>query len=173
MASIEQHPPERRAKRGIIVACPGSCCCCCCCLHTLGGIIGAAIASRATAGKPPATAPDHAAELVRQQSSIKASGCYWQLLAALCGVIVLVFGVPGGPGSAFVAILCIAIFLPALQLLVCVAAGILIRLNWPRQFPDRGAALKRVGAITAAAFAGAVIGTGIMVLLGLVFGARS
>ncbi len=173
MAAIERHPPERRANHGIVVACPGSCCCCCCCLHTLGGIIGAANASTATAGKPSATASDRAAELARQQSSTKASGFYWQLLAALCGLIVLVLGVPGGPGSAIVALLGVAFFLPALQLLVSVAAGISIKLNWPRRFPDRDAAWKHVGAITAAAFVGAPLGTIIMVLLGLVFGALS
>ncbi len=36
------HPPERR-RRGTTLAAHGCCCCCCCCLHTLGGLVGAAV----------------------------------------------------------------------------------------------------------------------------------
>jgi hypothetical protein len=43
--TIECHPPERRRRVEARMCC-GSCCCCCCCLHTLGGIIGAAIAPK-------------------------------------------------------------------------------------------------------------------------------
>ena len=38
-------PPERDRQIGG-VASAGACCCCCCCLHSLGGVIGAAIAPR-------------------------------------------------------------------------------------------------------------------------------
>ena len=44
---IKQHLPERgeRKKSYLVVYSCGSCCsCCCCCLHTLGGVIGAAVA---------------------------------------------------------------------------------------------------------------------------------
>jgi hypothetical protein len=44
-ATIECHPPERR-RRTEIRMCHGSCCCCCCCLHTVGGIVGAAVAPK-------------------------------------------------------------------------------------------------------------------------------
>src|SRR5262245_37793029 len=41
---FEAHPPERKRRpQSVVVAC-GCCCCCCCCLHTLGGVIGAAVA---------------------------------------------------------------------------------------------------------------------------------
>jgi hypothetical protein len=40
---IECHPPERRRRTEVRI-CHGSCCCCCCCLHTIGGIVGAAVA---------------------------------------------------------------------------------------------------------------------------------
>lgn len=40
---LQAHPPERR-RRGVTLAAHGCCCCCCCCLHTLGGLIGAAVA---------------------------------------------------------------------------------------------------------------------------------
>ncbi len=43
--SFVAHPPERRHRRPIAPALAGGCCCCCCCcLHTLGSIIGAAVA---------------------------------------------------------------------------------------------------------------------------------
>ncbi len=47
------HPPERGPRRSSVPAQAGPCCCscCCCCLHTLGGLIGAAVASN-LAGPP-------------------------------------------------------------------------------------------------------------------------
>src|SRR5687768_17608892 len=39
---VESHPPERRRRTEILMC--GCCCCCCCCLHTVGGLIGSAIA---------------------------------------------------------------------------------------------------------------------------------
>ena len=41
---LQAHPPERR-RRGVTLAAHGCCCCCCCCLHSLGGLIGGAVAS--------------------------------------------------------------------------------------------------------------------------------
>lgn len=39
------HPPERRQRRARVPAQAGHCCsCCCCCLHSLGALIGAAVA---------------------------------------------------------------------------------------------------------------------------------
>lgn len=39
---FESHPPERRRRTETLMC--GCCCCCCCCLHTVGGIIGSAVA---------------------------------------------------------------------------------------------------------------------------------
>jgi hypothetical protein len=49
------HPPERRQGRSSVPAQagPGCCCCCCCCLHTLGAIIGAAVAPNLGGGPKP------------------------------------------------------------------------------------------------------------------------
>lgn len=41
--NLRKHPPERR-RRGVILAAHGCCCCCCCCLHSLGSLIGSAVA---------------------------------------------------------------------------------------------------------------------------------
>jgi hypothetical protein len=43
---IECHPPERRRRAEIRMCCGCTSSCCCCCLHTVGGIIGAAIAPK-------------------------------------------------------------------------------------------------------------------------------
>jgi hypothetical protein len=43
--NFESHLPERRRRAGTTLYGPGCCCTCCCCLHTVGGLIGAAIAS--------------------------------------------------------------------------------------------------------------------------------
>lgn len=44
--NVAAHPPERRRIRSIAPAQAGQCCCCCCCccLHTIGSLIGAAVA---------------------------------------------------------------------------------------------------------------------------------
>ena len=42
--TIVKHEPERRRKALTTLNCGCSCCCCCCCLHTIGSIVGAAIA---------------------------------------------------------------------------------------------------------------------------------
>lgn len=41
---VEAHPPERGVRPNQPVILYSCCCCCCCCLHTLGGVIGAAVA---------------------------------------------------------------------------------------------------------------------------------
>ena len=42
---ILAHPPERVRRSGGVSACC-CCCCCCCCLHTIGGLVGAALGGR-------------------------------------------------------------------------------------------------------------------------------
>jgi hypothetical protein len=66
--SFESHQPERRRRAGTTLS-AGCCCCCCCCLHTVGGLIGAAIASASGKFEPippfpfPETDPEHAPTL--------------------------------------------------------------------------------------------------------------
>lgn len=50
------HPPDKRRGHLSVPAQAGPCCCtcCCCCLHSLGGIIGAAVApNMGSAARPP------------------------------------------------------------------------------------------------------------------------
>src|SRR6516162_9243133 len=60
---LTAHPPERRRRRSMVTHC-GCCCCCCCCLHTVGGLIGAAIGSapgRDDSASGPIALPDEEA----------------------------------------------------------------------------------------------------------------
>jgi hypothetical protein len=55
------HPPER-GRRPSVTLYGGCCsCCCCCCLHTLGGIIGSAVAPAVGGEAPPRLSLDHEA----------------------------------------------------------------------------------------------------------------
>src|SRR5262245_16517565 len=53
--TIIAHPAERRSRRPSIPAQAGHCCCCCCCccLHSLGAVIGAAVAPNLGGGSGP------------------------------------------------------------------------------------------------------------------------
>lgn len=175
MALIERHPPERRADRGVIVACTASCCCCCCCcLHTLGGIVGAAVASGIQARLPANPGPT---ERARRDSSAKATQLYWRVLLALGGLLALIGimlaygGVSQGPQApdwqniAFVIGAGFALGLPFLQVIASVVALILIAIFWDARYSDKTAAQKRIVVITGATIAGAVAGTVVMVFL--------
>jgi hypothetical protein len=51
--NFESHLPERRRQGSTTLYAGCCCCCCCCCLHTVGGLIGAAIAPSIGSGRPP------------------------------------------------------------------------------------------------------------------------
>lgn len=159
MATIERHPPERRANRGVVVACTGSCCCCCCCLHTVGGIVGAAIAAPGSARSVLGSLGAPCVEVqASQDSAAKAAGVYWRLL----GICVL---------PTLIAPVIVIFCLPLVQLVASAVAAILIGLNWPYQFPDRNAAIQQILSMTWKSIAGTILGVFIMVLLGLAFSA--
>lgn len=173
MTTLERHPPERRAKRGVIVACPGSCCCCCCCLHTLGGIIGASLGARkvskASVGTPsmkPSGDPRAA------EASVQATRLYWQTLAVLCGLIAVVemgFGTEAGPvGLVLIVGGTLLLALPAVQVMSSAVCLLMIARGRPSRFPDKSAALKRIGSITLATIAGAILGIIAMWVLALI-----
>lgn len=52
--TIERVPAERTASMPVAAAAGGCCSCCCCCFHTLGGLIGAAIAKPKAVPMPEA-----------------------------------------------------------------------------------------------------------------------
>jgi streptolysin S family bacteriocin protoxin len=48
--NLRKLPPERRRK-SVTLAAHGCCCCCCCCLHSVGGLIGSAVAGTKAHGE--------------------------------------------------------------------------------------------------------------------------
>src|SRR6266540_1367403 len=132
--AIRSHPPERRRRQGNVAAC--CCCSCCCCLHSLGGLIGSAVAGRSK------TLEEHGATVT-----------YWLcLLAAIlltCGAGPLMFG------EGLAGLLAALIFLPALQLVVSVIGAVIVACT------TGTAGLRRIWTITWRGFVGALAGVGI------------
>jgi|GEM_PF-2885654 len=153
---FDVHPPERRRKTGGVIV-PGCCCCCCCCLHTLGGLIGAAIA------------PSHS------PGEMRGKAIYWRGLG-ITALLSIVFGhlltyVGNHPGRAgdepFVVLFMIFMFFPAVQLaasvlsLIYVAAGSM-------ELEEKSAANAMILRITQRLFIGTLIGVAVMVGIGIV-----
>lgn len=97
---IRKLPPERR-RRGTTLAAHGCCCCCCCCLHSLGGLIGAAIVRGAT---------PEAKRTVR---------AYWWTFLVLV-VLSLILGLSTQREPVAFTVIVMALMLPAGQLLTSV-----------------------------------------------------
>lgn len=57
---VRAHPPERRRAAPVTLNAGCCCCCCCCCLHTVGGLIGAAMGSSAAPASRPSWYDDSA-----------------------------------------------------------------------------------------------------------------
>lgn len=70
---FESHQPERRRRAGTTLA-AGCCCCCCCCLHTVGGLIGAAIASASGRFEPVPPFPFPETDSARAPTSAPVTG---------------------------------------------------------------------------------------------------
>ncbi len=140
--TLHAHPPERRRPRSVVAA-SGCCCCCCCCLHTLGGLVGAAVASRDN----------------------PAAGTYWLMnlvVIALTLVGAAIFG--GGPLGANLTVGLFILLLagPAVQLGASVLAAAAVPFTGPSG--HHGAMLRGLGKIT-----GVALGTA-LVLLFLMYG---
>ena len=85
---IRALPPERARRAGGVSACC-CCCCCCCCLHTIGGVVGAALGGRNAPG-------------VEQRRTIK---IYWLSFLAVMGVTLLAGAASGELPMALLLIL--------------------------------------------------------------------
>src|SRR6266436_4557495 len=89
---FEKHQPERRRGIGTYLFCGG----CCCCLHTLGGLIGATVATVTIKSAPGGSV----------------AGGYWTCLALLTAAIFLV---ASGSTVEF-GVIATLLFLPLAQL---------------------------------------------------------
>lgn len=85
---IRAHPPERgRRSAGVSACC--CCSCCCCCLHTIGGVVGAALGGRHAPG-------------VEERRTIR---LYWLTFLVVVAVTFLMGAASGEIGTALVLVL--------------------------------------------------------------------
>jgi streptolysin S family bacteriocin protoxin len=159
---IEKHLPERRQPKVVTAHC-GCCCCCCCCLHSVGGLVGAAL------GSVPVPSLDDGYyiedennpgqyKLIRvpgKKTSNSAVGLYWGLFGILCAIAALVPFGNGGGGGLLLAVM----VLPGIQLTASFAALLAIAFRGGTR-PE----YLQIGKITLGTILGTVIGVGIMYL---------
>jgi hypothetical protein len=172
---VEKHPPERRRSRTVTTHC-GCCCCCCCCLHTIGGLIGAAICS-AVARKPAAGSAtqeyyDRAfpAPQPASRSAFSPAFLYWVILVILIQAVFLIScaGFSHGPFNpeslegVGAGLMILAIFLPLVQIVASVLAIIAAAIT---DTEHAAARIWVVAKITFGSLIGTAIGIGIMFLL--------
>jgi hypothetical protein len=172
---IEHHPPERR--RRPVVTLYGTCCiccCCCCCLHSVGALVGAAIAptplldplARRLGGshkkndKAPPAPP---------KSGISAAAIYWWILCAqiLVGAVYILFYYPSDLEAIEIGCLVLLFFLPLLQLFSSIITTVIIKAYWFGL--RRKEANEQLGKITMGSFIGAFFGVALMVILLVIF----
>ncbi|HEX7896831.1 MAG TPA: hypothetical protein VF950_03675 [Planctomycetota bacterium] len=95
---LRKHPPERRRK-SVTLAAHGCCCCCCCCLHSVGGLIGSAVAGTKT----------------HTDESRRTVKVYWLVLLALTALTVA-GATNENRGNVAVGLVITALILPGVQL---------------------------------------------------------
>ena len=142
---FEKHQPERRRAASDHVMCNGGCCCCSCCLHSLGGLIGAAIAT----GKS------------REPAENLVLKCYWLVLVSLTGVTMLITS----QDSVGMGVILILLYLPAVQLAASVVTLIWIGMRSASSL-EKKANLVTLGRITLWSFLAALAGLVAMILGG-------
>ena len=109
---LQTHPPERRRRHGHVAAC--CCCSCCCCLHSVGGLIGAAVVSWS-----------------RTEEESLAARLYWLsfLVVVVFAVVAIVPAEGASQGAPMLALVAL-VFLPAFQLaafLLALVIALLLR----------------------------------------------
>jgi hypothetical protein len=175
------HPPERRRRPGVTLCCGCSCCCCCCCLHTLGSVLGAAVAPaignrrRMDVG-PGVRNPWDRDELdegyetgvaipdLQKRPGRSRVEMYWWIVLLLIGITLAItltqlYDVVSG---FLVGLLVVALILPILQVISSVFTMIVVCLA---AAPNRNLQLKQQGKILLGTLIGA--GAGIAVMVGL------
>ena len=176
---FEAHPPERkRRSQSVVVAC-GCCCCCCCCLHTIGGVIGAAIAPAFGRRAYPSRYRLLVEEYEYDKASsgaghwgLSAVAVYWLLLLGL-SVLAVALGVLYGikekvpmESDLLITLICLVLGLPVLQMVSSVGTALVMVVS-PRT--DKKEQLIQVPKMTLGMVAGTVLGILSMVGLGLLF----
>lgn len=165
--AVRKHEPERRRSTSITTLACGCCCCCCCCLHSVGSLIGAAIAPTIGRGRmaiyyyydeETGEAVPHVAK-----AGVSAVALFWWLLLGL-----VVFGffasAFSGPTGLIVGAVIIAMVLPALQLLSALVTAIVVATSTRY---DKMYQFKQLGKMTLGVILGTVLGILVMVGIGV------
>ena len=175
---IQKHQPERRRKAVTTVYCGCSCCCCCCCLHTVGSLVGAAVAPTFGSGGIGlgafTTLPYYHDEdtgrtvpLFRKAGLSSVSVFWWLLCAMIFACLALAIVTNEGRTDAVVITgIGILMVFPVLQLASALLTAIVFAC-WPRF--DKGHQLKQLGRITLGVIIGTLSGIGVMAALGAAF----
>ncbi len=151
--ALTPHAPERRRWAGWLSSTTFcSCCCsCCCCAHSLGGLIGAAVASRKGTDSPERR---------------RVNRTYWLSFLALA---VLNCILPWAGEMGGVNIIIAILLLPGIQLAAALLACGIIALS---AVEDKRAAWRHLGRIALTSFGGAFAGAVAMLALFWMSGGR-
>ncbi len=152
-------PSERGRRRAVVAA---SCCCtCCCCVHSLGGIVGAALATgriRRAAPLPGLPGDDEARS--KRHWALYPVSVYWKACGAALALSVVVYYFAMNESMrprewGWMLQLVGIVFLPIVQL-----AGGFIAILWVTvsSHPDRSSARHAVWRLVGFSFWGALIG---------------
>lgn len=159
------HPPERRRRRSTVPALAGDCACCCCtccCLHSLGAIIGAAVAPNLGGDSKPRAPSDEPRITLPVSGPSAVSLFWWTLLVFVVGAMVLLSIKYDNPlGGMFL----ILLILPGLQLGAAVLIAFVLALS---ARPDRSYQFRKLGKIVKGSLIGALLGIlGMAAILGI------
>lgn len=165
---IERLPPER-LERFVVVGgmCCSSCCCCCCCLHTLGGLVGAAMGS-VWAVAPKAVDAASAAGGQRAAAGEARSGAaitvavHWTVVVALSVTAFVLCSLADMRDGIWIGLAAVVLGMPVFQL-AAFFVGLVLAPLFP--VPDKLASVKALGKIVLVSFLGSVVGA---LLLGAV-----
>lgn len=157
---IERVAPERTASMPVAAAAGGCCSCCCCCFHTLGGLVGAAMAKPRKIAPPEA--PVATIEGAPTTPKYTAWKEYWTafLIASLVTIMILGFYISDND-KLLAMVVIYGMVTPLVQL-----GGSLIALGMmlSSKRPGRSERLAHLGKITLYSVVGAGLGF-ILVLL--------
>ena len=163
---FESHPPERRRRTETLMC--GCCCCCCCCLHTIGGLIGSAVAPAFGRKNRMPIHYYYDEEFDVALPSVAKTGAsavkvYW-IISLVCAILGAMMGCAGGGSGIVIGLIILALVFPAVQLGSAIIVLIWLALS---SRDDKRYQLKQIGKITLGLFLGAVAGILTMVVIGV------
>lgn len=170
---IDRHQPERRRPPVTTLHC-GCTCCCCCCLHTVGSIVGAAVAPTMGTGAPTTLTYYYDEETgeavpdIRKPGGFSAVALFWWIscLLIVLGLALPILLDPRSPGGIAVSGIIMLMVFPAMQLASVVITLIIFAIS---SRSDKWHQLRQLGKVASGVVIGTILGVGGMVAIGMVF----